>query len=160
MEENRKDPFQFIGFLLISIILMFWFYSSRNIPEIVENDLEVIEKTISEDEILIDNNSEEINEDGEFNFEQKKLILENDKIYMEIDSKGANITLLHLKEFTNYNKDSLMLVDSNNSSFNISIPNNFNRIINSKDIIFDSDIIERNKKIKLTGYISDNNFSI
>jgi YidC/Oxa1 family membrane protein insertase len=77
---------------------------------------------------------------------------------MEIDSKGANITLLHLKEFTNYNKDSLMLVDSNNSSFNISIPNNFNRIINSKDIIFDSDIIERNKKIKLTGYISDNNF--
>ena len=158
MEENRNDPFQFIGFLLISIILMFWFYSSQNIPEIVENDLEVIEKTISEDEILIDNNSEEINEDGEFNFEQKKLILENDKIYMEIDSKGANITLLHLKEFTNYNKDSLMLVDSNNSSFNISIPNNFNKIINSKDIIFDSDIIERNKKIKLTGYISDNNF--
>ena len=158
MEENRNDPFQFIGFLLISIILMFWFYSSRNIPEIVENDIEVIEKTISEDEILIDNNSEEINEDGEFNFEQKKLILENDKIYMEIDSKGANITLLHLKEFTNYNKDSLMLVDSNNSSFNISIPNNFNRIINSKDIIFDSDIIERNKKIKLTGYISDNDF--
>tara|TARA_B100001105_G_scaffold100553_1_gene80536 strand:- start:2289 stop:4076 length:1788 start_codon:yes stop_codon:yes gene_type:complete len=158
MEEKRNDPFQFIGFLLISIILMFWFYSSRNIPEIVENDIEVIEKTISEDEILIDNNSEEINEDGEFNFEQKKLILENDKIYMEIDSKGANITLLHLKEFTNYNKDSLMLVDSNNSSFNISIPNNFNRIINSKDIIFDSDIIERNKKIKLTGYISDNDF--
>ena len=158
MEEKRNDPFQFIGFLLISIILMFWFYRSRNIPEIVENEIEVIEKTISEDEILIDNNSEEINEDGEFNFEQKKLILENDKIYMEIDSKGANITLLHLKEFTNYNKDSLMLVDSNNSSLNISIPNNFNRIINSKDIIFDSDIIERNKKIKLTGYISDNDF--
>ena len=154
MEENRNDPFQFIGFLLISIILMFWFYSSQNIPEIVENDIEVIEKTISEDEILIDNNSEEINEDGEFNFEQKKLILENDKIYMEIDSKGANITLLHLKEFTNYNNDSLMLVDSNNYSFNISIPNNFN----SEEIIFDSDIIERNKKVKLTGYISDKDF--
>ena len=56
---------------------------------------------------------EEINEDGEFNFEQKKLILENDKIYIEIDSKGANITLLHLKEFIDYNNDSLMLVDSN-----------------------------------------------
>ena len=42
MEEKRNDPFQFIGFLLISIILMFWFYSSRNIPEKVENDLEVI----------------------------------------------------------------------------------------------------------------------
>ena len=154
MEENKNDPLQFIGFLLISIILMAWFYTSRNIPEIVENDIETIEKTISEDEVFIDNNIEEINENSEYNFEQKKLILENDKIYIEIDSKGANITLLHLKEFTNYNNDSLMLVDSNNYSFNISIPNNFN----SEEIIFDSDIIERNKKVKLTGYISDKDF--
>ena len=133
---------------------MAWFYTSRNIPEIVENDIETIEKTISEDEVFIDNNIEEINENSEYNFEQKKLILENDKIYIEIDSKGANITLIHLKEFTNYNNDSLMLVDSNNYSFNISIPNNFN----SEEIIFDSDIIERNKKVKLTGYISDKDF--
>ena len=64
MEENKNDPLQFIGFLLISIILMAWFYTSRNIPEIVENDIETIEKTISEDEVFIDNNIEEINENS------------------------------------------------------------------------------------------------
>jgi len=156
MEENRNDPLTFIGFLLISIIIMFWYYSNQSIPAIVENDTEIIENTISEDELLIDNKPKEIKKENKYDFEQKKIVLENDKIYLEIDTKGANITLLNLKEYTNYNDESLMLVDLDNSSLNISIPDNQNsRIIDTKDIIFDSDILQENKKIKLTGYISD-----
>ena len=156
MEENRNDPLTFIGFLLISIIIMFWYYSNQSIPAIVENDAEIIENTISEDELLIDNKPKEIKKENKYDFEQKKIVLENDKIYLEIDTKGANITLLNLKEYTNYNDESLMLVDLDNSSLNISLPDSQNnRIIDSKDIIFDSDILEENKKIKLTGYISD-----
>tara|TARA_B100000401_G_scaffold157883_1_gene105497 strand:- start:939 stop:2729 length:1791 start_codon:yes stop_codon:yes gene_type:complete len=156
MEENRNDPLTFIGFLLISIIIMFWYYSNQSIPAIVENDAEIIENTISEDELLIDNKPKEIKKENKYDFEQKKIVLENDKIYLEIDTKGANISLLNLKEYTNYNDESLMLVDLDNSSLNISLPDNQNsRIIDSKDIIFDSDILEENKKIKLTGYISD-----
>jgi len=156
MEENRNDPLTFIGFLLISIIIMFWYYSNQSIPAIVENDAEIIENTISEDELLSDNKPKEIKKENKYDFEQKKIVLENDKIYLEIDTKGANITLLNLKEYTNYNDESLMLVDLDNSSLNISLPDNQNsRIIDSKDIIFDSDILEENKKIKLTGYISD-----
>ncbi len=156
MEENRNDPLTFIGFLLISIIIMFWYYSNQSIPAIVENDTEVIENTIAEDELLIDNKPKEIKKENKYNFQRKKIVLENDKIYLEIDTKGANVTLLNLKEYTNYNDESLMLVDLDNSSLNISIPNNQNsRIIDTKDIIFDSDILQENKKIKLTGYISD-----
>ena len=156
MEENRNDPLTFIGFLLISIIIMFWYYSNQNIPAIVENDTEKIENTIAEDELLIDNKPKEIKEEDKYNFQQKKLVLENDKMYLEIDTKGANITLLNLKGYTNYNDESLMLVDQDNSSLNISIPDNQNsRVIDTKDIIFDSDILQENKKIKFTGYISD-----
>ena len=156
MEENRNDPLTFIGFLLISIIIMFWYYSNQNIPAIVENDTEKIENTIAEDELLIDNKPKEIKEEDKYNFQQKKLVLENDKMYLEIDTKGANITLLNLKGYTNYNDESLMLVDQDNSSLNISIPDNQNsRLIDTKDIIFDSDILQENKKIKFTGYISD-----
>ena len=156
MEENRNDPLTFIGFLLISIIIMFWYYSNQSIPAIVENDAEIIENTISEDELLIDNKPKEIKKENKYDFEQKKIVIENDKIYLEIDTKGANISLLNLKEYTNYNDESLMLVDLDNSSLNISLPDSQNnRIIDSKDIIFDSDILEENKKIKLTGYISD-----
>ena len=156
MEENRNDPLTFIGFLLISIIIMFWYYSNQNIPAIVENDTEKIENTIAEDELLIDNKPKEIKEEDKYTFQQKKLVLENDKMYLEIDTKGANITLLNLKGYTNYNDESLMLVDQDNSSLNISIPDNQNsRVIDTKDIIFDSDILQENKKIKFTGYISD-----
>ena len=156
MEENRNDPLTFIGFLLISIIIMFWYYSNQNIPAIVENDTEKIENTIAEDELLIDNKPKEIKEEDKYNFQQKKLVLENDKMYLEIDTKGANITLLNLKGYTNYNDESLMLVDQDNSSLNISIPDNQNsRVIDTKDIIFESDILQENKKIKFTGYISD-----
>ena len=156
MEENRNDPLTFIGFLLISIIIMFWYYSNQSIPAIVGNDAEIIENTISEDELLIDNKPKEIKEEDKYNFQQKKLVLENDKMYLEIDTKGANITLLNLKEYTNYNDESLMLVDQDDSSLNISIPDNQNsRVIDTKDIIFDSDILQENKKIKFTGYISD-----
>jgi len=35
MEQNKFDPFQFIGFLLISAILMFWFYDNQS--SIIEN---------------------------------------------------------------------------------------------------------------------------
>ena len=158
MEENRNDPLTFIGFLLISIIIMFWYYSNQNIPAIVENDSQNIEKTISEDQLLedqllIDNKTKEIKEDDKYSFQQKKLVLENEKIYIEIDTKGANISMLNLKEFTNYNDDSLMLVDLDNSSFNISIPNSYNESIDTENIIFDYDIIQTNKKVKLTGYI-------
>ncbi len=158
MEENRNDPLTFIGFLLISIIIMFWYYSNQDIPAIVENDAEKIEKTISDDELLITNKPQEIKKDNKYDFQQKKLVLENEKIYIEIDTKGANISMLNLKEFTNYNDDTLKLVDLDNSSFNISIPNSYNEIIDTKDIIFDSDIIETNKKVKLIGYISDKDF--
>ena len=153
MEENRNDPLTFIGFLLISIIIMFWYYSNQDIPEIVENDAEKIEKTISDDKLLITNIPQEIEEENKYDFQQKKLILENDKIYMEIDTRGANITMLNLKEFTNYNDDTLKLVDLDNSSFNISIPNSYNESIDTENIIFDYDIIQTNKKVKLTGYI-------
>ena len=99
MEENRNDPLTFIGFLLISIIIMFWYYSNQSIPAIVENDAEIIENTISEDELLIDNKPKEIKKENKYDFEQKKIVLENDKIYLEIDTKGANISLLNLKEY-------------------------------------------------------------
>ena len=40
MEENKFDPLQFIGFLLISAILMFWFYDNQS--SYVENQQDIV----------------------------------------------------------------------------------------------------------------------
>jgi hypothetical protein len=39
MEQNKFDPLQFIGFLLISVILMFWFYDNQS--NIIENQQDI-----------------------------------------------------------------------------------------------------------------------
>ena len=51
MEENKFDPLQFIGFLLISAILMFWFYDNQS--NMIENQQEItqIYKEQSYDEL-------------------------------------------------------------------------------------------------------------
>ena len=41
MEENRFDPLQFIGFLLISGILMFWFYDNQS--NMIENQEQIVD---------------------------------------------------------------------------------------------------------------------
>ena len=46
MEQNKFDPLQFIGFLLISAILMFWFYDNQS--SMIEN------QQLSEAETLVD----------------------------------------------------------------------------------------------------------
>ena len=72
MEQNKFDPLQFIGFLLISAILMFWFY---------DNQSSMIEKQkISESENLDENILFEISTVGA---EIKKILLKNFSNYDE-----------------------------------------------------------------------------
>ena len=52
MEQNKFDPIQFIGFLLISAILMFWFYDNQS--SMIEN------QQISEPENLVVETDENI----------------------------------------------------------------------------------------------------
>ena len=61
MEENKFDPLQFIGFLLISAILMFWFYDNQS--NIIENQqgagVENVLDQVEDDSISLNNTEEE-----------------------------------------------------------------------------------------------------
>ena len=43
MEENKFDPLQFIGFLLVSGILMFWFYDNQS--NLIESQEAIVDDT-------------------------------------------------------------------------------------------------------------------
>jgi DNA repair exonuclease SbcCD ATPase subunit len=43
MEENKFDPLQFIGFLLISGILMFWFYDNQS--NMIDSQKEIVDES-------------------------------------------------------------------------------------------------------------------
>ena len=162
MEQNKFDPLQFIGFLLISVILMFWFYDNQS--NIIENQQDIavedVLDQVNDNSINLNSyeeNSNELNFDENFdeNFVEEVITLENDNIIFEISTDGAEINKLLLKKFINYNDEPLFLVNNNKSVFSYNIPNGRNSIINSGDLIYTAEIIRDKSIIKLTAEIDD-----
>ena len=156
MEENKFDPLQFIGFLLISAILMFWFYDNQS--NYLENQQEVVIESPIE---KFDDNSNAVNVSEQNSnrveldekFTEEIITLENDKILFEISTSGATINKLLLKDFNNYNDEPLFLVNDNKSIFSYNIPIGRNSVINSRDLNFSAEIIKNKSVLKLTAII-------
>lgn len=158
MEQNKFDPLQFIGFLLISVILMFWFYDNQS--NMIENQQDIavedVLDQVNDNTINLntyEENSNELNFDE--NFVEEVITLENDNILFEISTDGADINKLLLKKFINYNDEPLFLVNNNKSVFSYNIPNGRNSIINTGDLIYTAEIIRDKSIIKLTAEIDD-----
>ena len=158
MEQNKFDPLQFIGFLLISVILMFWFYDNQS--NMIENQQDIavedVLDQVNDNSINLNNyeeNSNELNLDE--NFVEEIITLENENILFEISTDGANINKLLLKNFINYNDEPLFLVNNNKSVFSYNIPNGRNSIINTGDLVYTAEIIRDKSKIKLITEIDD-----
>ena len=153
MEENRFDPLQFIGFLLISGILMFWFYDNQsnlieNQDEIVDDDqIEVVEQPTN----IVDSSYNDYEDNDEFS--EEIIVLENSNILLEVSTKGAEIKKLLLKDFNNYNDDPLFLIDNNKSIFSFNVPVGRNSNINSQDLNYTAEIIDENSSVKLKAQI-------
>ena len=154
MEENRFDPLQFIGFLLISGILMFWFYDNQSNmienqqEEIVDDSqIEVVEQPLN----IVDSSYNDYEDNDEFS--EEIIVLENSNILLEVSTKGAEIKKLLLKDFNNYNDDPLFLIDNNKSIFSFNIPVGRNSNINSQDLNYTAEIIDENSSVKLKAQI-------
>ena len=156
MEQNKFDPLQFIGFLLISAILMFWFYDNQS--NMIEN------QQLSEAEILVDEtyansnkteNSISNNLKIDQKFEEEIISLENENILFEISTGGAEIKKILLKNFSNYDEEPLYLVDNNKSIFSYDIPIGRNSVINSADLNYSYQVIKPGSEIILSGIIDE-----
>ena len=156
MEQNKFDPLQFIGFLLISAILMFWFYDNQS--SMIEN------QQISEAENLVEETTENLIKDDNLSsnnlkidqrFEEEIISLENENILFEISTGGAEINKILLKNFSNYNDEPLFLVNDNKSIFSYNIPIGRNSVINSADLNYTYRIIKPDSEVLLTGIIDE-----
>ena len=153
MEENRFDPLQFIGFLLISGILMFWFYDNQS--NMIENQEEIVDdsqiEVVEQPSNIVNSSYNDYVDNDEFN--EEIIVLENSNILLEISTKGAEIKKLLLKDFYNYNDDPLFLIDDNKSIFSFNIPVGRNSKINSQDLNYTAEIIDENLSVKLKAEI-------
>lgn len=153
MEENRFDPLQFIGFLLISGILMFWFYDNQS--NMIENQEQIVDdsqiEVVEQPTNIVDSSYNDYEDNDEFS--EEIIVLENSNILLEVSTKGAEIKKLLLKDFNNYNDDPLFLIDNNKSIFSFNIPVGRNSNINSQDLNYTAEIIDENSSVKLKAQI-------
>lgn len=167
MEERKFDPYQFIGFILIAVILTWMLYrnapeeSQTPPPEQTQQTLEQIpQKEIISDAIQQLNLTQTF---GDFStlFQDNKgelILLENEKLAFEFNPKGAGIASLRLKEFNNYEDQPLFLIKENNTKFNVLLKAQNGIELNTAEMYFSSTTISNNdsKELILEAQISEN----
>ena len=154
MEENKFDPYQFIGFVLIAIILTWMLYDQNP-----ENEQVVLESKKESNEIKssIKENSDypQLDDLGEFSDVislkrvNEPISIQNSKLKIKFNSLGGQIVELSLKDFTNHKGDSLYII-KNNNNFNVEFKTKDGRSFNSSDFIFEPEVSTKNFKQVVT----------
>ena len=167
MEENKIDPYQILGFVILMIAFVWYVYT---VPEINSNEISSDldrkvdsqnEEMLSAEENLIplDDDTQDFNDVLNTNkFED--VHIDNEDLSLKIDSKGGMISEVLLKKFNDYKGDSLYLVKNGNHNFSIQFVTNEGKTVDSKNLFFDPEIIYNNDETKviMSLEISNKNF--
>ena len=157
MEENKIDPYQILGFVILMIAFVWYVYT---VPEINSNEISrdldrkvdsQNEEMLSAEENLIplDDDTQDFNDVLNTNkFED--VHIDSEDLSLKIDSKGGMISEVLLKKFNDYKGDSLYLVKNGNHNFSIQFVTNEGKTVNSKNLFFDPEIIYNNDETKVT----------
>ena len=174
MEQKKFDPWQFVGFFLIALILTWMLYNQPPVDEATNETVTQTESSVNETSeasasvVLSDSlQSQQLQATfGSFaNLFQSnsyaEVSLENEKLALVFAPKGAQILSLRLKEFSNYKEEPLYLIKEN-QSFNYSFTTTDGRVLNSSDFYFTPKIIERsgNQIVTLTAAVSASQYIV
>ena len=144
MEEKQFDPYQFIGFILIAMILTWMLFKNQNTPLPEESEIETNKVVTSE---VADNDKESsVKFQNKLTYgmfselmnptDIKEYTLENEDLKVKISSRGANLILVNLKNYTNYLKLPLNLIADNNHTINTIIKSRMGLTLETKNIFF------------------------
>lgn len=141
MEEKKFDPYQFIGFVLIALIMTWMLMRQQPVDEVKANDNK--EETIvpNKKEEASPSSQKEISDDlGSFASlvqpqQAKEIRLENEVLSFVFSTKGGQMLSANLKGYTNYLDKPLNLVE-NNQELNFTFTTLDGRTLHSRDLNF------------------------
>ncbi|WP_340076655.1 membrane protein insertase YidC [Leptobacterium sp. I13] len=184
MEEKKFDINSIIGFVLIGLIILWYFYQNQPTPEEIEAQKvkqEQVEKAKEEAPVITETPEKEtvVNLQDSATVAQYKTALgafgysatlpsakegvtvfENEKVYMEISNKGGQIVKARMKDYVTYDSIPVYLVNENNASFNINFGTTDNRILNTQDLYFEPTVSQNgeNKVLSMKLKVSETQF--
>jgi len=157
MEEKKFDPYQFIGFILIAMILTWMLY--RNGPQEVPAEAKAATEQIvtPPEEVIVQDSiqqQQKVLAYGDLGalFMPNTLsntVLSTENMNLELQSKGGGISKLQLKEFENYQDQPVPMIQEGNSEFNLTLKTKDGRLLNTKEFFFTPTVTEGDTSIKV-----------
>ena len=159
MEEKKFDPYQFIGFVLIALIMTWMLMNQQPVEEGTDAVTETETQAETDQEVAVEKNDSIQRVQLQNNFgsfidlvqerEASEIALENEVLSFVFSNKGGQINKAHLKGYTNYLGEPLNLVEDNQSiNFNFSTLDGRN--LNTAYLYFTPELTEVNNEKVLT----------
>ena len=118
MEENRIDPYQIVGFLLLIACAFYVFnMSPQTVENIYENNLENQIESSSPVTTELNDNSLVLNDNATEIIEEEIFTLQNEDIVLKISNKGGGIIESTLKKYNDQDENPLKIYDNNQSLY-------------------------------------------
>ena len=118
MEENRIDPYQIVGFLLLIACAFYVFnMSPQTVENINENNLENQIESSSPVTTELNDNSLVLNDNATEIIEEEIFTLQNEDIVLKISNKGGRIIESTLKKYNDQDENLLKIYDNNQSLY-------------------------------------------
>ena len=143
MEEKKFDPYQFIGFILIALIMTWMLYNQQPVEETPSAPQETEFEKASPEAAVVNDSIQQVQYQatyGDFarlaqpNGEEL-VVLENEELYIAVDPHGAQLNTVKLKNFTEYQGKPLFLVQDN-QKINYQFTTLDGRTLNTQDLYF------------------------
>ena len=159
MEEKKFDPYQFIGFILIALIMTWMLMNQQPVEEGTDavTTTETQAETAQEVAVVKNDSIQRIQLQNNFGSfadlvqeqEASEITLENEVLSFVFSNKGGQIIKAHLKGYTNYLGEPLNLVEDN-QNINFTFSTLDGRTLNTADFYFIPALTEVNNEKVLT----------
>ncbi|NNC44319.1 MAG: membrane protein insertase YidC [Winogradskyella sp.] len=186
MEEKKIDINSIIGFVLIFLILIWIMYQNQPSPEQLEAEKQAqqaeidAKKAETKDDQLV-TTPEDFNTTisdslraiqlknklGAFAYgaasiddANKETVVSTGVFDLKFSNKGGQLTEVKLKKFVDYDSVPIYLIQNNNSEFYINFGTTDNRILNTRDLVFEPSVSKsgENTIVSMKLKVSDSDY--
>ena len=152
MEENKIDPFQIIGFVILMAGLFWWIYTLPDIETKNGNNQSNNEIIINKPENALSELTNDVSKSFDLNLDERDsflktnsnsqddVIIENDDLILKFSSKGGQLVEALLKNFSDYKGDPLYLIKDGNQNINLNFSTSLGKLVNTSDYNFKSTV--------------------
>ena len=172
MEENKIDPFQIIGFVILMAGLFWWIYTLPEIETKNSDNQSNNEIIINEPENALSELTNDVSKSLDLNLDEKDsflktnsnsqddVIIENDDLILKFSSKGGQLVEALLKNFSDYKGDPLYLIKDGNQNINLNFSTSLGKLVNTSDYNFKSTVKNSSESTTLNMIllVSENQF--